>query len=110
MDNSEIAYSEGGLLSIRTRKNYINNNYMHNCCWGSTQGGMVNDKKGGQTIFRRNTLHSIGKGNGFKAGSGGTRVEYNLIYNLYYDTDSSNVQVRPSSAITTLHDITTQGR
>jgi len=96
--HSEIGYSESRLVNLRTTKNYFYNNYLHNCCWGSTESGAVSDKKGGQTIWRRNTIHTIGKGCGIKAGPGGTRMDYNLVYNLYYDTDSSNLQIPTGSA------------
>merc|ERR1719456_1245261 len=96
--HSEIGFSESRLVNLRTTKNFFYNNYLHNCCWGSTESGAVSDKKGGQTIWKRNTIHTIGKGCGIKAGPGGVRVDYNLIYNLYYDTDSSNLQIPTGAA------------
>jgi len=96
--DNEFGFTESRFVCLRTTKNYFYNNYLRNCCWGSTEGGAVSDKKGGQTIWRRNTIHTIGKGCGIKAGSGGMRADYNLIYNLYYDTDSSNLQIPTGSA------------
>merc|ERR1719421_328114 len=98
VQHTEFGYSESRFMNLRTTKNYFYNNWLHHCCWGSTEGGAVRDKKGGQTIWRRNTIHTIGKGCGIKAGPGGARLDLNMIYNLYYDTDSSNIQIPTGSA------------
>ncbi|MBI9017317.1 MAG: hypothetical protein JEZ07_08675 [Phycisphaerae bacterium] len=90
--NCEFAFSEGRALALRTSGNLIENNYFHNSGWGPTTFGVVSDKKGSDTTYRRNTFHTIGRSNATKNGAN-CLLEYNRSYNFMFKGDSSGHQM-----------------
>lgn len=99
--NCWFEYSEGRAIAMRTFGNLIENCYFRNCCWGPTTFGVVSDKKGGNTIYRRNTIESTGRSNGSKNGPGAT-IEYCLYNKFYFRGDSSGFQIPAGTQSTTV--------
>ncbi|MEE9384655.1 MAG: hypothetical protein V3V08_14720 [Nannocystaceae bacterium] len=90
--NCEFAYSEGRALALDTHGNTVENCWFHNSSWGPTTFGVVGDKKGGATIYRRNTIHTIGRSHGTKSGRNAV-IEYNRTYNFMFMGDSCGHQM-----------------
>jgi hypothetical protein len=99
--NCEFAYSEGRALALDTHGNLVENNYFHNSGWGPTTFGVVADKKGSHTTYRRNTLHTIGRSNGTKNGQN-CLIEWNRTYNFMFKGDSCGHQMPTGTQSTTV--------
>ena len=94
--NCEFANYEGIGLNMRTNGNLVENCYFHNGQFGPTPFGAVSDKKGSDTIIRRCTFHTLGKGNATKNGPNAL-IEYNLAYNFHFNGDYSVYQIPTGS-------------
>ena len=99
--NSWFEYAEGRALALRTWDNLIENCYFRNNAWGPTTFGVVSDKKGGNTTYRRLTIESTGRSNGSKTGPGAT-IEYSRYEKFYFRGDSSGFQIPSGGASTTV--------
>ena len=99
--NSWFEYAEGRALALRTWDNLVENSYFRNNAWGPTTFGVVSDKKGGNTTYRRLTIESTGRSNGSKTGPGAT-IEYCRYEKFYFRGDSSGFQIPSGGASTTV--------
>ncbi len=88
-ENCAITFHSAG-----TRRYRIENCLFHHILWGQGRQGAVYGRKSEDDIFRRNTIHTIGKGNGLKGGKADL-IELNNIYNIHYSIDGSNIQIAP---------------
>ncbi|MBL7214225.1 MAG: hypothetical protein ISS71_00960 [Phycisphaerae bacterium] len=92
MRNCEVEYAESRTVMIECAGNFIENSYFHHATWGRTNFGVLSDKKGGQTTYRRCTFSTWGKGNALKCGPA-TTIEYCRAFNAYYNGDNSGFQI-----------------
>ena len=93
--NSKVSYSDGPALELSGRYNKIINNYMHNIDYTCTyKGGFtLNMVKSKNLLFKRNTVHTTGCSELFKAGEKNI-IEYNNLYNTgYLQNDGSMIQL-----------------
>jgi hypothetical protein len=88
-ENCAITFHSAG-----TRRWRIENSLFHHILWAQGRQGAVYGRKSEDDIFRRNTIHTIGKGNGLKGGKADL-IELNNIYNIHYSIDGSNIQIAP---------------
>ena len=101
--NCEFAKYEGAGLHIRTNGGQlVENCYFHNGQIVQVVYGAVSDHKGSGTIIRRNTFHTLGEGNATKNGKDGL-LEYNRVYNMHFDNDSSAFQTPVGAQHSTRH-------
>ena len=95
LKNCTIAYTDGPALEMNGTGNRVENCYMHDIDYSCTYKGgytlnMVNAK---ELIFRRNTIHTTGCSELFKAGVR-NRIELNdLSDSGYLQNDGSMIQV-----------------
>jgi len=95
LKNCKIAYTDGPAIEMNGTGNLVENCYMHDIDYSCTYKGgytlnMVNAK---ELIFRRNTIHTTGCSELFKAGVR-NRIELNdLSDSGYLQNDGSMIQV-----------------
>jgi len=95
LKNCKIAYTDGPAIEMNGTGNLVENCYMHNIDYSCTYKGgytlnMVNAK---ELTFRRNTIHTTGCSELFKAGVR-NRIELNdLSDSGYLQNDGSMIQV-----------------
>jgi len=96
LHNCELEYAEGRTIQIRSKGNLIENCYAHHAAWGRTTFGVMSDKKGERTTYRRCTFSTWGKGNAIKCGPS-VQIEYCHAFNAYYHGDNSGFQIPSGS-------------
>jgi len=95
LKNCKIAYTDGPAIEMNGTGNLVENCYMHDIDYSCTYKGgytlnMVNAK---ELVFRRNTIHTTGCSELFKAGVR-NRIELNdLSDSGYLQNDGSMIQV-----------------
>ncbi len=117
LKNCKVAYTDGPAIEMNGTGNLVENCYMHNIDYSCTYKGgytlnMVNAK---DLIFKRNTIHTTGCSELFKAGVR-NRIELNDLSNSgYLQNDGSMIQVsvkqQPDSIVryNWVHDSVKQG-
>jgi hypothetical protein len=115
--NNRFAYMDGPALELNGFGNRVENNYFHHVDYSCTYSGgytlnMINTT---ELVFRRNTIHTTGASETFKAGVRNT-IEFNDISNTgYLQNDGSTVQVsvaaqdRSFTRYNWVHDTVKQG-
>ncbi len=115
--NNQFEYMDGPALELNGAGNLVENNYMHHVDYSCTYAGgytlnMIDTK---ELTFRRNTIHTTGASETFKAGVRNT-IELNDISKTgYLQNDGSTVQVsvaaqdRSFTRYNWVHDTVKQG-
>ena len=93
--NCKFEYMDGPALDMNGANNSVENNYMHSIDYSCTYKGgwTLNMSKASNLLFRRNTIHTTGGSELFKAGIKNT-IEFNdLSRSGYLQNDGALIQV-----------------
>lgn len=93
--NCKFEYMDGAVLEMNGAHNLIENNYMHSIDYSCTYNGgyTINMVNASHLVFRRNTVHTAGASEMFKAGTRNI-IEYNdLSRSGHLQNDGSLIQV-----------------
>ena len=93
--NCKFEYVDGPALDMNGGFNIIENNYMHSIDYSCTYKGgwTLNMSKASEMLFRRNTIHTTGGSELYKAGIKNTIELNDLSRSGYLQNDGSLVQV-----------------
>jgi len=93
--NCKFEYADGPALDMNGAFNIIENNYMHNIDYSCTYKGgwTLNMSKSSELLFKRNTIHTTGGSELYKAGIKNTIELNDLSRSGYLQNDGSLVQI-----------------
>ena len=93
--NCKFEYMDGSVIDMNGSNNIVENNYMHSIDYSCTfKGGWtLNMSKSSELLFRRNTVHTTGGSELYKAGIRNTIELNDLSHSGYLQNDGSLVQV-----------------
>ena len=97
--NCKFEYMDGPVLDMNGWNNVVENNYMHNIDYSCTYKGgyTLNMSQATQLLFRRNTVHTSGASEMYKAGVRNTIELNDLSKSGHLQNDGSLVQVSVAS-------------
>jgi len=97
--NCKFEYMDGSVLDMNGWNNVVENNYMHNIDYSCTYKGgyTLNMSQATQLLFRRNTVHTTGASEMYKAGVRNTIELNDLSRSGHLQNDGSLVQVSVAS-------------
>jgi len=97
--NCKFEYMDGPALEMNGWNNLVENNYMHNIDYSCTYDGgwTINMVKAPELVFRRNTVHTAGASEMFKAGDRNIIELNDLSHSGYLQNDGSLIQVSVSA-------------
>ncbi len=97
--NCKFEYMDGPVLDLNGWNNIVENNYMHTIDYSCTYKGgyTLNMSQATQLVFRRNTVHTSGASEMYKAGVRNTIELNDLSRSGYMQNDGSLVQVSVAS-------------
>ena len=97
--NCKFEYMDGPVLDMNGWNNVVENNYMHNIDYSCTYKGgyTLNMSQATQLLFRRNTVHTSGASEMYKAGVRNTIELNDLSRSGHLQNDGSLVQVSVAS-------------
>ena len=93
--NCKFEYMDGPVLNMNGSNNIVENNYMHSIDYSCTfRGGYtINMLRSADLLFRRNTVHTAGASEMYKAGARNIIELNNLSRSGYLQNDGSLIQI-----------------
>ena len=93
--NCKFEYMDGAVIEMNGSNNIVENNYMHNIDYSCTYGGgyTINMVNATELLFRRNTVHTAGASEMYKAGVRNIIELNDLSRSGHLQNDGSLIQV-----------------
>ena len=93
--NCKFEYMDGPVINMNGSNNIVENNYMHSIDYSCTYKGgyTINMLRSTDLLFRRNTVHTAGTSEMYKAGVRNTIELNNLSRSGYLQNDGSLIQI-----------------